>query len=118
RGDIYIKFDLPEYDRDGGIPGNALASGGSANEIRALLPTGQQSPAWQPEPLPLYDSGQRQSVVLGVPVSDAGTYYIVFDNRFSTLSSKNVQADIRFVHRGVDTRRAEDIRRQELAILE
>src|SRR5438132_4616370 len=117
-GASYVKFNLPTYYRDGRIAGNALASGGSGNEIRVLLLTEQQFPAWQAEPLPLYDSGQRQSVVLGVPVSDAGTYYIVFDNRFSTLSSKNVQADIRFVHRGVDTRRAEDIRRQELAILE
>lgn len=114
----YFQFKLPTYYRDGRIVGNALASGGSGNDIRVLLLTEQQFQAWFLERAPLYDSGRRQSVVLSVPVSDPGTYYILFDNTFSAVSSKNVQADIRFVHRGVDTSRAAEMKRQALASLE
>src|SRR6266480_822105 len=114
----YFQFKLPTYYRDGRIVGNALASGGSGSDIRVLLLTAQQFQAWFVEPAPLYDSGRRQSVVLSVPVSDPGTYYILFDNTFSAVSSKNVQADIRFVHQGVDTSRAAEMKRQALASLE
>ena len=114
----YFQFKLPTYYRDGRIVGNALASGGSGNDIRVLLLTEQQFQAWYIEPAPLYDSGRRQSVVLSVPVSDPGTYYILFDNTFSAVAPKNVQADIRFVHRGVDTSRAAEMKRQALASLE
>ena len=114
----YFQFKLPTYYRDGRIVGNALVSGGSGNDIRVLLLTEQQFQAWFVEPAPLYDSGRRQSVVLSVPVSDPGTYYILFDNTFSAVSSKNVQADIRFLHRGVDTNRAAEMERRALAMLE
>ncbi len=114
----YFQFKLSTYYRDGRIVGNALASGGSGNDIRVLLLTAQQFQAWDVWPSPLYDSGRRQSVVLSVSVSDPGTYYILFDNTFSAVSSKNVQADIRFLHRGVDTSRAAEMKRQELASLE
>ena len=114
----YFQFKLSTYYRDGRIVGNALASGGSGNDIRVLLLTAQQFQAWDVWPSPLYDSGRRQSVVLSVSVSDSGTYYILFDNTFSAVSSKNVQADIRFLHRGVDTSRAAEMKRQELASLE
>src|SRR5213592_1625084 len=114
----YFQFKLSTYYRDGRIVGNALASCGSGNDIRVLLLTAQQFQAWDVWPSPLYDSGRRQSVVLSVSVSDSGTYYILFDNTFSAVSSKNVQADIRFLHRGVDTSRAAEMKRQELASLE
>lgn len=110
----YFQFKLPSYFRDGRIAGNALATGGAGNDIRVLILTEQQFQVWtrSPRPEALYDSGQRRSVVLRVPVSNPGTYYVVFDNRFSVLSPKNVEADIRFVHRGVDTGRAEEVKRQ------
>src|SRR5262245_18574457 len=110
----YFQFKLPSYYRDGRVAGNALASGGSGNDIRVLVLTEQQFQVWtrSPHPQSLYDSGQRRSVVLSVPLNDPGTYYVVFDNRFSGLSPKSVQADIRFVHRGVDTARAEEVKRQ------
>src|SRR5439155_7204512 len=110
----YFQFKIPSYFRDGRIAGNALAAGGSGNDIRVLILTEQQFQVWTRSPRPevLYDSGQRRSVVLSVPASDPGTYYVVFDNRFSALSAKNVQADIRFVHEGVDTARADEVKRQ------
>ena len=79
-----------------------------------LILTEEQLQAWSQgrREEALYDSGQRRSVVLSVPVSDPGTYYVVLDNSFSVISPKNVEADIRFVHRGVDTGRAEAVRRQ------
>jgi hypothetical protein len=102
-----IQFKLSAYYRDGRVAGNALAKGGSGNDIRVLILTEQQFQVWtrSTHPQALYDSGQRQSVVLSVPLNDPGTYYVVFDNRFSARSAKNIQADIRFVHRGVDIAR-------------
>src|SRR5207244_1770557 len=38
----YFQFKLPTYYRDGRIVGNALASGGSGNDIRVLVLTEQQ----------------------------------------------------------------------------
>jgi Zn-dependent protease with chaperone function len=49
--------------------------------------------------------------VLSVPVTDPGTYYVVFDNRFSTFSAKRIQADIRFVHGIADSPPEEGVTR-------
>src|SRR6266404_1125844 len=110
----YWSFKIPTYVMDGRIAGNALAAGGAGNDIRVLVLTERQFQLWQQnQPIQgLFDSGQRRSVVLSVRVSDPGTYFVVFDNRFSLVSPKNVSADIRFVHKGVDTGRADEVKRQ------
>lgn len=111
----YFTVKLSEYLREGRIAGNASAKGGSGNDIRVLVLTEAQFQVWnrggQRFPA-LYDSGQRRSVVLSVAVSDPGTYYIVFDNRFSALSPKIVQSSVRLVHAGVDLGRAEAVRQK------
>jgi hypothetical protein len=105
-----FKFTLPAYYRDGRIAGNALADGGWRDDIRVLILTARQFEAWAHDAKSetLFNSGPRRSVVLSVPVTDPGTYYVVFDNRFSTLSAKRVQADIRFVHGSADSAPEED----------
>jgi len=97
----YWSFKVPTYVVDGRIAGNALAAGGAGNDIRVLVLTERQFQLWQQnQPIQgLFDSGQRRSVVLSVRVSDPGTYFVVFDNRFSLVSPKNISADIRFVHK-------------------
>ena len=109
-----FRFTLPAYYRDGRIAGNALAEGGWGNDIRVLILTARQFETWarNVKSETLFNSGQRRSVVLSVPVTDPGTYYVVFDNRFSTLAAKRVQADIRFVHGSVDSPPEEDVARQ------
>jgi len=110
----YWSFKIPTYVVDGRIAGNAMAAGGAGNDIRLLVMTEQQFQLWQlnRQTQSLFDSGQRRSVVLSVRVNDPGTYYVVFDNRFSLVSPKNVSADVRFVYKGIDTNRAEDVKRQ------
>lgn len=100
---VCIPFTVPNYVRNGRIAGNAMAAGGSGNDIRVLVLR---------ERSVLYDSDQRRSVVLSVPVNTPGTYSVCFDNSFSLVSPKNVAADIRFVHEGEDVGRAKEIKRQ------
>jgi TonB family protein len=81
-----------------------MAQGGSGNDIRFLLLTESQFQAWQRDSQihGIYDSGKRRSIVLNTPVSEPGKYYVVFDNRFSIISTKNVQADLRLIYEGID----------------
>ena len=60
----------------------------------------------------LYDSGKRRSIVLSVPITEPGKYYVVFDNWFSFISAKQVTADIRLVHEGEDRLRAAEAKKQ------
>lgn len=103
------------YVKDGRIAGNAMAAGGAGNDIRVLILTEPQlraMTAGQRLAQPFYDSGKRRSVVLSVPVSEPGTYYVVFDNTFSMVSPKDVSTDLRLLHRGADTERVQELRRQ------
>lgn len=108
-----FKFTLPAYYRDGRIAGSALAEGGWRDDIRVLVLTARQFETWAHDAKSetLFNSGPRRSVVLSVPVTDPGTYYVIFDNRFSMVSAKRIQADIRFVHGSADSPSEEDVAR-------
>ncbi len=99
-------FALSTYVRHGRIAGNTMAQGGSNNDIRVLIlkEVGGGTTV-------LYDRKDR-SVVLSVPVTDPGKYFVCFDNSFSLFSIKDVTADIRYVHEGADVGRAEEVKRQ------
>ncbi len=80
-----------QVSSSGHIAGSASAFGGSNNDIRVLVVKDQR--------IILHDSGRRRSIVLNVPVSEPGTYFVCFDNRFSMLSRKTVWADIKLVQK-------------------
>lgn len=70
----------------GKIIGSVSASGGQRNDIRVLVVKDQRV---------IFDSGQRASIAFSVPMTEAGTYQVCFDNRFSTISAKSVSADVK-----------------------
>lgn len=107
-------FKLNTYVRNGRIAGSAQASGGTTGDIRVLIFTEDQYLTWTKgqRARVLYDSGRRRSVVLSVPVTSPGTYYVVFDNSFAIVAAKTVSADIRLIHGGEDVGRAEEVKRQ------
>lgn len=98
---------LNTFVRHGRIAGNTMVLGGPSDSIRVLVlrEIGGQSTI-------LFDSGQRRSVVLSVPVSEPGTYSVCFDNKSSIFSTATVRADIRLVHEGEDFARAEAMTRK------
>ena len=51
--------------------------------------------------------------MISVPVRNAGTYYLVFDNRFSLLSHKQVRVELRLVYDAEDRERAAELKKQE-----
>jgi hypothetical protein len=91
-----ITFSTRSNYRGARIAGNVQAAGGSGNDIRVLVATGQSI---------IYDSGRRRSVVMSVDFSRPGQYTLVFDNSFSLVSPKVVFGRISLVHWGVDVQK-------------
>jgi hypothetical protein len=78
------------------VKGQFVASGGSGNDIVALIfddigftnwKNGHASNA-------LYDSGQVTTDRFNVPITQPGTYYFVLSNRFSTITPKTVDVAV------------------------
>jgi hypothetical protein len=76
--------------------GNFTASGGTGNDIDVYVLPQDDFVNWQNRHASrsYYNSGKVTVGNLNVNLpSDAGTYYLVFDNRFSLLSEKNVRVN-------------------------
>jgi hypothetical protein len=78
------------------LSGNFTASGGSGNDIKVYVmnetnyinwSNGHQSTAY-------YASGQTTTGSFNVSISTSGKYYVVYDNTFSIISSKNVSTHV------------------------
>ncbi len=61
---------------------------------------------------PLYNSGQLTTASFDVSLG-VGTYYVVYDNSFSVISTKNVttRVDLTYERRGVRLSAATSLRR-------
>jgi peptidase M48-like protein len=97
-------INIPVQLRNGRVAGSVYASGGPANDIRVMILTESDFVALGQNRsiTPLYDSGRRRSIVLSVSITESGNYYLVIDNRFTSLSPKRVTPDIRLVYDAVD----------------
>lgn len=93
----YYRLPLNATQLNPHITGHFLASGGSGNDIEVFiadeegfgkLMNGRQARIY-------YGSGKVTSGIIDavLPTRD-GTYYLVFSNRFSVISAKNVTADV------------------------
>jgi hypothetical protein len=78
------------------LQGNFTASGGSGNDIEAYVFSENDFMNWQNRhsAKTYYNSGRvtANNVSVNLP-DDAGTYYLVFDNRFSLFSPKVVRVN-------------------------
>jgi len=91
------KFTVPAGARDVKIGGRFTATGGSGNDVEVSLMNEDQFVNWSNRhPVtPIYASQRVTQGTLDLPLpSDAATYYIVFDNRFSVFSPKAVQDNV------------------------
>jgi hypothetical protein len=73
------------------ISGSFTASGGSGNDIKVLVMNEADYTNWSNghSVTPRYNSGQLTTATYNVDLA-VGTYRVVYDNSFSTLTSKNV----------------------------
>lgn len=92
--------DYPVRVKDGmdgaRLSGRFTASGGSGNDIVVLVLDQDAFVNWTNGhgTSALYNSGQTTTGSVSAWLSEPGTYHVVFSNRFSTLSSKDVTAEV------------------------
>ena len=78
------------------VVGWFMASGGSHNDIKVLILDDIDFINWDNlhEVEGVYKTGKLTIGKIDVPVTASGKYHLVFDNRFSEFSSKNVLAKV------------------------
>jgi len=79
------------------MKGHFTASGGAGNDIEVFVVNEDEYTNWQNghPTKALYSSGKvtQDSINLTLP-AEAATYYVVFNNKFSLLAPKAIEADI------------------------
>ena len=92
----YYVFPVPKGASNPVVNGSFSVTSGSGNEINVYL---MDEPNWlqwwtgHSDFTMLYNSGQVSTGVLDVDLPSNGTYYLVFDNQFST-SAKTISTNI------------------------
>ncbi len=92
----YFKLDVPAGATSVLVHGNFTASGGLGNDVEAFLLLESDFVNWQNrhDAKTFYNSGKVTVGNLNVNLpADAGTYYLVFSNRFGLLAQKTVRVD-------------------------
>lgn len=91
-------FTVPPNATDVRVEGTFTASGGTGNDVEVYLLNDDEFVNWQNHhPVStLYNSGRMTQGTLDARLSSgAGTYHLVFNNKFSLFSPKAVRASIR-----------------------
>jgi hypothetical protein len=95
-GYSYFKLDVPPGATSVLLHGNFTASGGMGNDIEVFVLPESDFVNWQNghAAKTFYNSGKVTVGTLNVNLpADAGTYYLVFNNKFSLLSQKILRVD-------------------------
>lgn len=89
----YVRFNVPKSAR---LVGRFQVAGGSGNDAEAIITDEDSFENWKNghQPRVLYQSGKVTVGNIDVPITQTGTYYIAFNNQFSVVSSKTVNANI------------------------
>ena len=91
----FYQFSVPDNAQSARVTGMFAASGGTDNDIQVLILDEGSFFQWKKENSApsIYDSGRAttQSFSIGIP---AGTYYLVYSNKFSTFSIKGVKTKV------------------------
>ncbi len=92
----YFKLDVPTGATSVLLHGNFTASGGMGNDIEVFVLPESDFVNWQNghSAKTFYNSGKVTVATLNVTLpADAGTYYLVFNNKFSLLTQKILRVD-------------------------
>jgi len=78
------------------VTGHFTASGGSGNDIAAILTTQDDFENWKNghRASALYSTSKTTVGNINVTITTPGTYYLAFSNTFSAFTDKNVSAEI------------------------
>jgi hypothetical protein len=90
-----FKLDIPQGASGALLQGNFTASGGAGNDVEVYVLPQDDFVNWQNRhsATALYNSGRVTVGNLNVAFPAAGTYYLVFSNRFGLLMQKTVNVD-------------------------
>ena len=97
RGFASYKFIVPFGATDVSVDGEFTATGDAASEVEVLIFKDDAFVDWQGgySPSSYYSSGRvKQADIKASLPAGPGTYYVVFNNNFSTRTAKSVQADV------------------------
>jgi predicted nucleic acid-binding Zn ribbon protein len=100
-GYSYFKLQVPSKARSVEFHGNFTASGGAGNMIEAYLFSAEGYEGWQRQqnPSPFYSSGRVSMDRMDAELpSGPGTYYLVFNNKFSLLSPKTIHVEAKLTY--------------------
>jgi hypothetical protein len=100
-GYSYFKIPVPAKASSVELHGNFSASGGAGNTIEVFVFSEDGYASWQKQQdaSPFYSSGRvsMDKIQANLP-SGAGTYYLVFNNKFSTLTPKTIRVDAKLTY--------------------
>ncbi len=95
------RLAVPAGAKDVSLQGHFTATGGANNDIEVSLMDDDTFVNWQNRhPVtPTYSSGRVTQGTLNISLPDAGTYYLIFNNRFSVFSPKAVQDNVSLTYK-------------------
>jgi hypothetical protein len=96
-GYVYDQFSVPAEAKNISVNGHFVANGGTGNDIEVYVLNADGFANFRNghDATTLYSSGRltQNSMRISLPSGEA-TYYLVFNNKYSLLSSKTVQAHV------------------------
>jgi hypothetical protein len=92
----YVQFDVPSGATDVTVIGNFVASGGMGNDIKVYIMSSTDFVNWKNghQASAYYNSGKVTTSNLNLSLPPGQSYYLVFDNSYSIISSKTVSGTI------------------------
>jgi hypothetical protein len=94
------QFSIPAGASGASIQGSFTASGGSGNDVIVYVMDSTDFTNWANghSASAFYNSGQETTGTISAPLTAGETYYLVYDNTFSIISSKNVQTTVNLTY--------------------
>jgi len=101
---VFVKFQFDsEKMRDARVVGTFHASGGSGNDIQAVIAEESEFENWRNghQARVLYSTDKVTNGKFDVSITETGTYYLAFSNAFSLFTDKDVfaEAELRYLAR-------------------
>ncbi|SMH71336.1 hypothetical protein [Candidatus Nitrosotalea okcheonensis] len=92
----YYTFSAPSGSTNAYVSGKFTAGGGSGNDIRVFIMDDQNFINWRNghQSNVYYNSGQETVGNINANIPSGQTLYLIYDNTFSVLSSKEVSTDV------------------------
>jgi hypothetical protein len=93
----YVKFNVTKPGR---VVGRFEASGGQGNDVQVVVANADSFENWQNghRAQVLYQTDKTTVGTLNVPIPQPGTYYLGFNNKFSTFTDKTVSGQIQLYY--------------------